>query len=310
MRRLLCALLIVLAGPAVAEPAADLVLAALEPAAPPPRPAAADPEQRCTADGAACIARASYVPDVCRTIEDAAGAHDLDRGFFARLLWKESLFDAAAVSPAGAQGIAQFMPGTAKLRGLADAFNPAEALYASAAYLADLSRTYGNLGLAAVAYNGGEARADRFVARTGGLPDETRAYVQAITGHTAEAWRDATPAAVDLALEGGPDFQAACITLASNRSLKEFRTAPVLSPWGVVVAMNRDSTGAERQATRLKNRHAAVLGGETIDYSRGRRAGLPGRFHYAQVGRATRAEADAFCARLRGDGGDCMVLRN
>ena len=140
------------------------------------------------------------------------------------------------------------MPDTAKLRGLADAFNPAEALYASAAYLADLSRTYGNLGLAAVAYNGGEARADRFVAGPGGLPDETRAYVPAITGHPAETWRDAPPATVDLALEGGADFQATCVTLAANRSLREFRTEPALLPWGVVVAMNRDIAGAERQA--------------------------------------------------------------
>ena len=129
------------------------------------RPARPDPDVRCTRDGTACIARSTYIPDVCRTIEAAATAHGIDRGFFARLLWKESLFDAAAVSPAGAEGIAQFMPGTAKLRGLDDAFNPAEALYASAAYLADLGRAYGNLGLAAVAYNGGEARADRFVAR-------------------------------------------------------------------------------------------------------------------------------------------------
>jgi hypothetical protein len=313
MRWPLSVLFLVLAGPALAGE--TLRVAALEPAlAPPPRPGTAaaegpDPDRRCTRDRTACIARATYIPDVCRAIEAAAGAHGLDRGFFARLLWKESLFDAAAVSPAGAQGIAQFMPGTAELRGLEDAFNPAEALYASAAYLADLASAYGNLGLAAVAYNGGEARADRFVARAGGLPDETRAYVSAITGHSAEAWRDAPPATVDLAL-AGDDFQAGCVTLASNRSLREFRSEPVLPPWGVVLAMNRDDAGAERQIARLKNRHAGILGGETVSYTRGRRAGLPGRFHYAQVGRQTRAEADALCARLRGDGADCMVLKN
>jgi hypothetical protein len=314
MRRPLLALALLLAGPALADP---VRLAALvDPAlAPPPRPdraavaQAPDPDIRCTRDKAACIARSTYIPDVCRTIEAAARAHGIDRGFFARLLWKESLFDAAAVSPAGAQGIAQFMPGTAKLRGLDDAFNPAEALYASAAYLADLSRTYGNLGLAAAAYNGGEARADRFVAGTGGLPDETRAYVAAITGHSAESWRDAPPATVDLALEGD-DFQAACLTLAANRSLREFRSEPALMPWGVVVAMNRDGTAAERQVARLKNRHAGVLGGETVSYTRARRPGLPGRFTYAQVGRGSRGDADALCARLRGDGGDCMVLKN
>ena len=62
------------------------------------------------------------------------------------------------------------MPGTAELRGLEDPFNPAEALTASARYLADLARDFGNIGLAAVAYNGGEARAAVFVAAKGAPP--------------------------------------------------------------------------------------------------------------------------------------------
>jgi len=52
--------------------------------------------------------------------------------FFARLIWKESRFDIKAVSPAGAQGVAQFMPATAKRRGLADPFDPEQAIPASA----------------------------------------------------------------------------------------------------------------------------------------------------------------------------------
>ena len=102
-------------------------------------------------------------------------------------------------------------------RGLADPFNPAEALHASARYLADLTRAYGNIGLAAVAYNGGEARAERFIARAGGLAAETRAYVQSITGHSAETWRDGPPASVDLALAGEGGFETTCIALAADR---------------------------------------------------------------------------------------------
>ena len=74
--------------------------------------------------------------------------------------------------------------------------------------------------------------------------------------------------------------------------------------------MNRDATGAERQVARLMHRHAGVLDDETVRYTRGRRPGLPGRFTYAQVGQQTRGDADALCARLRGAGGDCMVLKN
>ena len=271
---------------------------------------AAAGERRCTAEGAHCIALASYIPDVCRTIEALARDNSLDPHFFARLIWRESLFDAGAVSPAGAEGIAQFMPETAKGRGLRDAFNPAEALSESARYLADLARAYGNIGLAAVAYNGGEARATRFIAREGGLPQETIAYVEAITGHSAERWRDAAPAAVDLAISKEAGFQEACIAQAGNRSLREFRTAPPVMPWGVILASHRDREGAERQMARLRNRHAAVLGDESVVYTRGRVAGMRQALYNAQAGRASRGDAEALCARLRAAGGDCMVLRN
>jgi hypothetical protein len=306
---------------AAGDAGAPLVLAALapEPAAlpvagmrPRPRggPVADGDGLHCATQGPVCIARGSYLADVCRVIETAAVRHGLDPHFFARLVWKESLFDATAVSPAGAQGIAQFMPGTAALRGLADPFNPAEALMASAQYLADLGATFGNIGLAAVAYNGGEARAGRFVAREGGLPLETRAYVQAITGHSAETWRDAPPAAVDLALAGAGDFQPACVALGERRGARAFAAGPPLKPWGVVIASNRDREGAERQVARLVNRHEGVLGGEAVDYSRSRWAGMPRRLHVAQVGRQTREEAEILCRRLKAAGGACVVRRN
>ncbi|WP_297970970.1 lytic transglycosylase domain-containing protein [Amaricoccus sp.] len=301
---MLVAGLVGLAPAAQAEPAGEIELAAL---APPPRPG---PDAgHCTADGV-CIRAASYVADVCHVIEAAAQRNRLDPGFFARLIWKESLFDAAAVSPAGAQGIAQFMPDTAKLRGLADPFNPAEALAASALYLADLARDFGNIGLAAVAYNGGEARAAAFVEAKAVLPSETRAYVQAITGYSADAWRDAPPEKVDLALPGEAGFQAACVAQAGKRRLREFPAGPPLKPWAVIVASNRDREAAERQVGRLQNRHAEVLRGEPVSYTRARRPGMPARLYMAQVGRDSRADADALCARLKRSGGDCMVLRN
>lgn len=255
---------------------------------------------------------ASGVPSgdavICRTIEEAAGLSALDAGFFARLLWRESLFLPAAVSPAGAQGIAQFMPDTAALRGLKDAFDPDAAVRASAAYLAELSRTYGNLGLAAAAYNGGEARLERFLDGGGDLPAETRAYVQAITGYSATTWRDSPPVSVDLSLEGD-GFQPACLALAATRGKKATRARPVL-PWGVVIASNRDLGGAERQVSRLKNRFRSVLGPESVAYTSGWRPGMSRTLHYAQVGRRTRDEAQALCERLAGAGGDCLVLKN
>ena len=304
------AALVAPAAPLSADPPSARRAASAAPEhGPAPRPRA-ETDRRCTPDRAVCITAASYIPDVCRTIESAARANALDPNFFVRLVWKESLFDAGAVSPAGAQGIAQFMPETARLRGLADPFNPAEALHASARYLADLSRAFGNIGLAAVAYNGGEARAERFIAGRGGLPLETRAYVAAITGHTAQTWRDAPPPPPDLALAKDKPFQEACIDHAATRRLREFPTEDPLLAWGVILASNARRDGAERQVARLQNRHGAVLEGERVSYARARLPGMPRRLYNAQVGRDTRAEADALCQRLKATGGACIVLKN
>ena len=68
----------------------------------------------------------------CDTLNSAAATHGLPLEFFTRLIRQESNFDPNSVSRAGAQGIAQFMPGTARWRGLSDPFEPTEALYESA----------------------------------------------------------------------------------------------------------------------------------------------------------------------------------
>jgi soluble lytic murein transglycosylase-like protein len=66
-----------------------------------------------------------------------------------------------AVSRAGAQGVAQFMPATARWRCLADPFDSLEAIAQSAKLLRDLGREFGNLGLAAAAYNAGKGTCER-----------------------------------------------------------------------------------------------------------------------------------------------------
>lgn len=282
---------------------------------PRPRPGPDAAARRCTADGRDCIARETFAADVCRAIEAAAAEAALDPGFFARLLWRESLFDPAAVSPAGAQGIAQFMPETARLRRLADPFDPAEAIRASAAYLKDLEGRFGNIGLAAAAYNAGEAGLARYLAGSAALPGETRAYVVAITGHRVEAWRaarDGAPPAADLAaglaLDPQRPFAEACLEKARGRGVPALR-APLL-PWGVIVAGQDSREAAERRAHALVEGRAAPLAGERIDYTHQRFPGMRAARHFAQVGRQSRAEAEALCARLRATGAGCIVRRN
>src|SRR5690348_10229373 len=80
------------------------------------------------------------VDEICHTLARAAADNDLPEEFFTRLIWQESRFDPKAVSPMGAQGIAQFMPATAAMRGLVNAFEPLQALRESASYLSELDR--------------------------------------------------------------------------------------------------------------------------------------------------------------------------
>jgi hypothetical protein len=125
---------------------------------------------------------------LCSAMVSVARANGLPTPFFANLIWQESGFNPGVVSPAGAQGIAQFMPETAKEYGLTNPFDPIHALHAAGRFLNKLVAQFGNLGLAAAAYNAGPGRVSAYVARRRGLPEETRNYVVRITGKTADKW--------------------------------------------------------------------------------------------------------------------------
>ena len=141
------------------------------------------------AHAAASVDEESALPHlICETVKAAAEEHDIPIGFFVRLLWQESRFRSEEVSSAGAQGIAQFMPQTAVEMGLRNPFDPLQAIPASAKFLRKLYNQFGNLGLAAAAYNAGGGRIEKWLSRRSSLPAETRAYVKIITGHKAEAW--------------------------------------------------------------------------------------------------------------------------
>ncbi|WP_236843230.1 transglycosylase SLT domain-containing protein [Bradyrhizobium icense] len=143
------------------------------------------------AHAAASVSDGSASPNlICEAVKAAAEENDIPIGFLARLLWQESRFRIAEVSSAGAQGIAQFMPQTAVEMGLRNPFDPLQAIPASARFLRKLHNQFGNLGLAAAAYNAGGGRIEKWLSRRGALPKETRAYVKIITGHKAEAWTD------------------------------------------------------------------------------------------------------------------------
>ena len=249
------------------------------------------------------------VAEVCRKLESEAALNGIPPGFFARLIWKESRFDHRALSPAGAQGIAQFMPGTAKLRGLTDPWNWELALEASARYLAELGKTYGNLGLAAAAYNAGEARVDSWLIGRRYLPMETEDYVADIAGQPAENFADRDRQAGLRELEAGVPFHDACLKLPVMKTRTTAMASIPRKPWGVQIAGNfRQSVAVasarrlERQIPVLKNYKTHV---QQIRSPRGRRS-----FHAVRIGADSRREANAICSKIRSAGGACMVAKN
>ena len=118
----------------------------------------------------------AWVPERLRaTVAAAATANGVAPALLAALLRAESGFDPRAVSPAGARGIAQLMPATARGLGVRDPFDPGQAIPAAARLLGGHLRAFGSVPLALAAYNAGPGA----VRRHGGVPPyrETQAYV-------------------------------------------------------------------------------------------------------------------------------------
>ncbi|MFQ1000313.1 transglycosylase SLT domain-containing protein [Modestobacter sp. SSW1-42] len=114
----------------------------------------------------------------------AGAAHGVSPALLAAVARTESGFDSSAVSPAGARGLMQFMPATAKSLGV-DASDPASSIDGAARYLSSLTKQFGTTELALAAYNAGPGA----VQRAGGVPPypETTSYVQKVT-NAAEAY--------------------------------------------------------------------------------------------------------------------------
>ncbi len=287
---------------------------------------------------------------LCRMVEKSAADYHMPVDYFTRLIWQESNFRTDATSGAGARGVAQFMPRTAAERGLSDPFDPEQAIPKAAELLRDLAQRFGNLGLAAVAYNGGPTRAAAWLQGRGVLPSETRAYVIAITGRSAEDWaaeaRTSVPAApapteppqtMPTPAEPSPDpptFDeraqdaprqgpaATCLELVANlrkggadRRLFAASGTPIaespLAPWGIQIAGDFSKERALAIYARARQRYPAILN-DVMPMVIGTRMRSrgTGAFYRVRVPAATRAAASEFCSRLQKAGGACVVLKS
>src|SRR6186713_2404982 len=207
---------------------------------------------------------------MCLMIESAARASSLPLEFFARVIWQESRFQSDAVGPMTrrgqrAQGIAQFMPGTASERRLLDPFDPVQALPKSAEFLGDLRDQFGNLGLAAAAYNAGPRRVQEWLAGTGYMPQETRNYVAAITGTTVDDWAKAGTR--DKISDRAPTSSCrelmALLKRAPNpfvTQLEQHVTLVAAKLWGVQLAAGFNRDKALAMYARAMSRLSSVIG--------------------------------------------------
>lgn len=253
-------------------------------------------------------AEESVLSSVCRLIESAARAEKLPVDYLTKLIWQESRFNAGAVSPKGAQGMAQFMPGTAAERGLADPFDPEQAIPKAADLLAELRARFGNLGLAAAGYNAGPQRVADWLAGKGGMPAETRGYVLIVTGADIEDWRAGADAP---AYVGSPENCEKITVALKQRSGTLIAAIAPTAPWGVQLAGNFSKALALAAFSRAKTRLASVLDGVQPMLigarlrSRGTRA-----FYRVRAPAQSRGEAQMLCDRIHKAGGACVVLKS
>jgi transglycosylase-like protein with SLT domain len=223
---------------------------------------------------------------ICQTIADAATANGLPTGFLARLLWTESGFRSTATSPAGAEGVAQFMPETALERGLADPRDPVAAIYHAARLLAELDGQFGNLGLAAAAYNAGAARIVKWLQGFSGLPVETRLYVTAVTGRPPEDW--ASPrGSVYAASYPLPGLD--CLDAGTGQKRRALEAAAPVRNW----------------QARLDSHLVSAV---SLLSAVARSEDFPQPQPAKPLHREHRGEAESLCAALRVQGADCEVF--
>ena len=247
---------------------------------------------------------------VCRRVE--ASAHDagIPVGFLTRLIWRESSFRAGVTSPAGAEGIAQFMPATAGERGLFDPFDPEAAIPKAAELLAELRRRFGNLGLAAAAYNAGSARVSAWLGGEKDLPSETRDYVLAITRRPVDSWKGGAAEAA------GPD-PAGAETCEAELALVRVEApslaagSSLFAPWGIQLAGSFSKAAAIAAYRDRRAAFAAILRDEPPMVIGGRAPGRGFRpFYRVRFPAPSRPAALAMCDRITRLGGACSVARS
>jgi hypothetical protein len=281
----------------------------------------AEPEIRPAASPAQLAS--GFLSTICQEIRSAAAAHNLPANFLIRLIWQESGFDPDAVSRAGAQGIAQFMPATAQWRGLINPFDAHMSIRESARWLGELRGQFGNLGLAAAAYNAGPKRVKEWLDGSRGLPSETRAYVHVVTERAAEEWarpgvrddkinflfappdcrfEDIASRVVLTRIARAPRQQNANMSLGGRPAIKNLA-------WSLQLIGDKSEETAMKEYGRLQQKFPGILGAKMPIVIKKQLGGRGAAVWYqVRIAERSRDAANVICSKLRVAGGECLVL--
>jgi len=252
---------------------------------------------------------------ICQMVESAAAAHGLPFEFFARVIWQESRFRSDAVGPVTrsgrqAQGIAQFMPMTAAERLLRNPFDPAQALPKSAEFLRELRAQFGNLGLAAAAYNAGPGRVRDWLAGKRTLPSETQAYVRIVTGRPAEEWTKPEAILLNLNVTVPAEMPCGKVALKPPSPTKDLPDKATF-PWAVQLTGDRSEVKALAAYRMLQKKHEAILGNyqPVVIRTTLKMSAVP-IWTRVRIEVSSRQAAETLCSRLRAVGENCLVQRS
>ncbi len=260
------------------------------------------------------LRKSTDLRSLCQTIASAAAQNDLPFEFFSRIIWQESRFNSGAVGPVTrggqrAQGIAQFMPATALERSLNDPFDPFEALPKSAEFLRELRAQFGNLGLAAAAYNAGPQRVRDWLDGKRPLPAETQAYVQKVTGHSAPEWKLPTRAVLLLPVPA----EMSCVESVglTHKPQPSAVPGPARPQWVAQLIGDSSETAALSRFHQMQGKLRAALGNYEPDVLRTTiKAGTAPIWVRVRIEFDTRQAAESLCSKLEAAREPCLVQRN
>jgi Transglycosylase SLT domain len=266
------------------------------------------------ADADRSLRKPTDLRSLCQTIASAAAQNDLPFEFFSRIIWQESRFNPGAIGPVTrggqrAQGIAQFMPATALERSVSDPFDPFEALPKSAEFLRELRAEFGNLGLAAAAYNAGPQRVRDWLDGKRTLPSETQAYVQKVTGHSAQEWKFPKPTVLATAVPA----EMSCVESVGllHKPQPPVASGPSRPAWVAQLIGDSSEAVAVSRFRQMQGKLRSALGSyEPAILRTTIKTGAAPIWVRVRIEFDTRQAADSLCSKLEAAHEPCLVQRN